>query len=242
MRSCVAGGNSAKELELGEEVFDQVTSFVKILVVIPLYFAVGLGGITATLAAACQGTPANCYHPDQMPPGIATLKLSFATAAESDAPELAALHTAVAEDLTNRFRPGFWSSSRSERGILANMRKPKFSRTLIARSNRHIVATLRLHTMKPWAIDTTYFTAAQQPLYLTGMAVHPNLQRKGLGRLLLKEAKAIARAWPADAIRLDAYDSAAGAGAFYAKCGFREVARVIYKKAPLIYFELILSH
>jgi GNAT superfamily N-acetyltransferase len=74
------------------------------------------------------------------------------------------------------------------------------------------------------------------------MAVHPNLQRKGVGRLLLKKAEAIAHAWPADVIRLDAFDSTAGAGAFYAKCGFREVAHVIYKKNPLIYFELILSH
>jgi GNAT superfamily N-acetyltransferase len=169
------------------------------------------------------------------------MKLSFATATESDAPELAALHTAVAEDLVNHFGPGFWSSSPSERVILANMRTPRFSRTLIARSNRHIAGTLRLHTRKPWAIDTAYFTAARQPLYLTGMAVHPSLQRKEAGRLLLQEAEVIARAWPAGAIRLDAYDCAAGAGDFYAKCGFREVARVIYKKTPLIYFELLLS-
>lgn len=72
------------------------------------------------------------------------------------------------------------------------------------------------------------------------MAVHPDLQRKGVGRLLLKEAEAIACAWPADTIRLDTFDAAAGAGPFYAKCGFREVARVIYKKDPLIYFELTL--
>jgi GNAT superfamily N-acetyltransferase len=174
------------------------------------------------------------------------MKLSFATATESDAPEVAALHAAASEDLTNRFGPGFWSSPPSERGILAKMRKPRFSRTLIARSmtargNRPIVGTLRLHTMKPWAIDTAYFTAARQPLYLTGMAVHPNLQRKGVSRLLLKEAEAIAWVWPADAIRLDAFDSAAGAGPFYAKCGFHEVAHVIYKKNPLIYFERILS-
>jgi len=174
------------------------------------------------------------------------MKLSFATATESDARELAALHAAASEDLTNRFGPGFWSSPPSERGIVAKMRKPKFSRTLIARSmvarsSPHLVGTLRLHTMKPWAIDTAYFTAAKQPLYLTGMAVHPNFQRKGVGRLLLREAEAIARAWPADAIRLDAFDSAAGAGPFYARCGFREVAHVIYKKNPLIYFERILS-
>jgi GNAT superfamily N-acetyltransferase len=169
------------------------------------------------------------------------MKLFFATATESDAPELAGLHTAVAEDLTNRFGAGFWSSSPSERGIVVNMRKPRFSRTLIARSHRHIVGALRLHTKKPWAIDTAYFTAAEQPLYLTGMAVHPKLQGKGVGGLLLKEAEAIARAWPADAIRLDVFDSAAGAGGFYAKCGFREVARVVYKGNPLLYFELMLS-
>ncbi len=168
------------------------------------------------------------------------MKLVFALATNSDAAELATLHSATSEDLTRRFGPGFWSSPPSERAILANMRKPKFSQTLIARSNRRIVGTLRLATKKPWAIDTVYFTPADKPLYLTGMAVLPTLQRKGVGRLLLKEAASSARAWPADAIRLDAFDAAAGAGPFYAKCGFREVARVIYKKDPLIYFELTL--
>ena len=168
------------------------------------------------------------------------MKLVFASATNSDAGALAALHRAVADDLTRRFGEGFWSSAPSERGILSNMRMPTFSRILIARSNRRIVATLRLATKKPWAIDTAYFTAATRPLYLTGMAVHPDLQSQGIGRLLLKEAEAIARAWPADAIRLDAFDAAAGAGPFYAKCGFRELAHVTYKKDPLIYFEALL--
>ena len=43
-----------------------------------------------------------------------------------------------------------------------------------------------------------------------------------------------------DAIRLDAYDAAAGAGDFYAKNGFREVGRTKYRNAPLIYYELLL--
>jgi hypothetical protein len=45
----------------------------------------------------------------------------------------------------------------------------------------------------------------------------------------------------ADAIRLDAYDGAVGAGAFYAKYGFKEVGRVVYRGTPLIYFELLLT-
>ena len=168
------------------------------------------------------------------------MRLSFAAAAETDAPELAALHRAAAEDLTLRFGQGFWSSSPSERGILVNLWKPRFSRTVIARSHRSIVGTLRLATKKPWAIDTAYFTATERPLYLTGMAVHPDHQGKGVGRFLMQEAAAVARAWPADTIRLDAFDAAAGAGAFYAKCGFREVAHVTYRDNPLVYFELVL--
>jgi hypothetical protein len=41
-------------------------------------------------------------------------------------------------------------------------------------------------------------------------------------------------------IRLDAYDGPAGAGGFYAKRGFREVGRVVYRGTPLVYFERIL--
>ncbi|MGA2377492.1 MAG: GNAT family N-acetyltransferase [Candidatus Sulfotelmatobacter sp.] len=168
------------------------------------------------------------------------MEVIFAAAKNSDAAALAALHSAAAADLTRRYGQGFWSSSTTERGVLASLRMPKFSRIVIARANRRIVGTLRLATKKPWAIDIAYFTAAERPLYLTGMAVHPELQRKGVGRLLLKEAEAIARAWPADAIRLDAFDAEAGAGGFYAKCGWREVGRVTYRKDPLIYFELVL--
>jgi hypothetical protein len=50
-----------------------------------------------------------------------------------------------------------------------------------------------------------------------------------------------ARAWPADALRTSAYNGAAGAGPFYARCGFHEVGRVTYRKVPIIFFEMILG-
>src|SRR5215469_4938913 len=121
------------------------------------------------------------------------MNLSFATATDSNAPELTALHAAVAQSLTDKYGKGPWSSSPSERGVLNGMRMPKFSRTLVARNGRRIVGCLRLATKKPWAIDTAYFTQAETPLYLTGMAVQPGLQGQGIGRLLLQEAEAIAR-------------------------------------------------
>lgn len=50
----------------------------------------------------------------------------------------------------------------------------------------------------------------------------------------------MARAWPGDAVRLDAYDSPAGAGPFHASCGFSERGRVSYRGTALIYYEVML--
>jgi len=165
------------------------------------------------------------------------LSLSLAAATPDDALAIAALRTAVAERLTRDYGPGHWSSAVSERGVLHGLRT---SRVLMARDGGRVVATLRLATKKPWAIDTTYFTACGRALYLTDMAVAPDVQRRGIGRRCLEEARRLAREWPADAIRLDAYDAPAGAGGFYARCGFREVGRVTYRKTPLVYYELLL--
>jgi GNAT superfamily N-acetyltransferase len=57
--------------------------------------------------------------------------------------------------------------------------------------------------------------------------------------LCLEHAVKRVREWPADSIRLDSYQGDAGAGAFYAKCGFREVGRVVYRFTPLIYYEML---
>ena len=73
------------------------------------------------------------------------------------------------------------------------------------------------------------------------MAVAPARQRQGIGSRCLAEAKRIAKGWPADAICLDAYNDKAGAGPFYARCGYTEVGRVTYRNAPLIYYELLLA-
>lgn len=173
--------------------------------------------------------------------GMRQIETGFAT--EADAPAIAALLSAAAMRLTTEHGPGHWTGIASEKGVLRGL---KSSRVLVARQGDRadradrIVASLRLATKKPWAIDPAYFSKVRRPLYLLDMAVDPDCQRRGLGRRLLAEATAVARAWPADAIRLDSYDAAAGAGPFYAKCGFRHVGRVAYRNTPLEYFELLL--
>ncbi len=192
------------------------------------------------------------------------MDLTFAFACDNDATEIAALRNAAAARLTATYGTGVWSTGGSERGVLRGLERPQFERTLIAREGRAIVAVLHLQTKKPWAIDIQYFTPVPKAIYLVAMAVHPEHQRSGAGRAILKEAESVAREWaaltagkvenevtakkkkpvkealPVTAIRLDAWDSTAGAGPFYAKCGYREVARVDYRGNPLIYYELLL--
>ena len=162
---------------------------------------------------------------------------SITTASGTDAPAIAALRTAVAEHLTHQFGKGHWSYGVTEKSVLRGI---KTSRVLVVRDNDEIIGTLRLQTKKPWAIDLSYFKSVSRALYLIDMAVSPDRQHDGIGRQLLEEAKVVARAWPSEAIRLDAYDSDAGAGDFYAKCGFSEVGRKSYRGVPLVYFELML--
>jgi GNAT superfamily N-acetyltransferase len=166
------------------------------------------------------------------------MRFSLQPVSVGEAGALAALHTAVAEHLTATYGKGPWSSRTTERGVLYAMRT---SQVFVAREGTDLVATLRLTTKKPWAIDTRHFTPYRKPLYLLAMAVAPARQRRGIGTRCMEEAAHLARAWPADAIRLDAYDADAGAGPFYAHCGFTEVGRASYRNVPLIYYEQILA-
>ena len=165
--------------------------------------------------------------------------ITFTEAAPEEAALIAALRSGVAANLTARFGQGHWSSLPTERGVINGMRHAK---VILGRTGGRLLTVVRLATKKPWAIDPAYFSACRRPLYLTDMAVAPEFQQLGLGRLTLAEACRVALAWPADAIRLDAYDAEAGAGSFYAKCGFTERGRVVYRKVPLVYYERLLPH
>jgi GNAT superfamily N-acetyltransferase len=143
---------------------------------------------------------------------------------------------AAADCLTREFGDGHWSAHTNDAAVLRDVRA---SRVIAAWEGQAMVGTLTLQTRKPWAIDVSYFTACRKPLYLVNMAVAPDRQRSGVGRALLVEALAVARAFPADAMRLDAYDAPAGAGDFYRKCGWAHVGGQSYRGVPLLYFELM---
>jgi len=165
------------------------------------------------------------------------MRIKAEIAKADDALDIVALRTAVAGRLTTQYGPGHWSGIATEKGVLFDLRN---SAVFVVRRRGQLIATWRLATKKPWAIDVSYFSACRRPLYLLSMAVTPDLQRQGIGRLCVEEIRKIARRWPADAIRLDAYDAPAGAGPFYGKCGFEDVGRATFRDCPLAYFEMLL--
>jgi GNAT superfamily N-acetyltransferase len=163
--------------------------------------------------------------------------LSFTIADEPDAPEIADLRTRVGADMTRQYGRGHWSSAATASSVVSGIRT---SRVVNARDGERLVGTLRLATKKPWAIDPAFFADSPHPMYLLDMAVEPLRQREGIGRALLTAAVRVVEEAGGDAIRLDAYDHVAGAGPFYARCGYRDVGHVVYRGVPLIYFELLL--
>ena len=166
-----------------------------------------------------------------------SLHCEFSLATNGDALAIAHVRWAAADHLTEYHGGGPWSRHTSERAVISGMRHAK---VLLARVDGTIVATCRLATRRPWAIDASLFRRVQKPIYLTDMAVLPAFQRLGAGRALVKNAIAVARTWLGDAIRLDAYEAAAGAGEFYSKCGFTNVGSKVFRTAKLTYFELLL--
>ena len=158
--------------------------------------------------------------------------LTLATA--EDLATVVALRNAVASQLTSRYGIGHWSSTATEARLRRDMRR---SSVYVLKHRGRVIATLMLQTRKPRVIDRAYFTPVQRPLYLIDMAVDPARQRSGIGRRCIADAVRMCKAWPADALCLDAYDADAGAGGFYRKCGFTEVGRTAYRNTPLIYYE-----
>lgn len=163
--------------------------------------------------------------------------LRIEVARDHDAAAIAMLRLAAARQLTTQFGPGTWSrTADSEAGVRVDIMT---STVLIARDGGSLLATLRLSTRPPWMTPIACYRPCRSALYLTSMAVAPKYHRCGIGRACVEDAKRRTREWPAEVLRLDAYDATAGAGEFYRKCGFREVGRAPYNGTPLIFFEYL---
>jgi GNAT superfamily N-acetyltransferase len=151
---------------------------------------------------------------------------------------LVELHNSVARALTEAHGKGHWSGLHSDTAIEHSLAR---SHVLVGRLSGVLAGTLNLTKKKPWAIDPAFFTPAAKPVYLLAMAVRPDLQRRGIGRALLSFAFDFAARASFDYVRLDAYDSPAGAAGFYSKCGMAHRGHNTFRSAPLVYFEQMVA-
>jgi GNAT superfamily N-acetyltransferase len=95
------------------------------------------------------------------------------------------------------------------------------------------VATFELQTKKTFWYDERWFAEPDAAaFYLLHMAVSPERQRRGNGRIIVAKIEDIARGAGRRAVRFDAYDAAAGAGAFYQKCGYALVHSGSFNDVP----------
>ena len=168
----------------------------------------------------------------------APVTLRITRALPRDAQALADLRVAVARGMTRQHGQGHWSSCPSKAEVSRQLRA---SHVLVARQGARIVGTVRLATAIPLAIDSGAFTSVASALYVLGLAVAPECRHQGIGRALMEAAKDVARARPAQALWLDAYDSEVGAGPFYSRCGFRRVGPSNLKEVPLVFYEWLVG-
>jgi GNAT superfamily N-acetyltransferase len=161
-------------------------------------------------------------------------RIAISVARMSEARALAAMRSAVARDMTEKFGEGHWSTRPSKAEVVRQLRA---SHVLVARQGAEVIGTVRLARALPWAIYSIAFTPVAKPVYVLGLAVAPECRGRGVGQQLMDAAKDTAGSWGAQALWLDAYEHEAGAGPFYAKCGFRRVGRTKYREVPLSYFE-----
>jgi GNAT superfamily N-acetyltransferase len=164
----------------------------------------------------------------------AKLKTVIHVASRNDARDITMLRIAVAQGMTRLFGVGHWSACPTRPEVLKQMRA---SHMLVARRDSRVVGTVRLARADPTTFDSERFTKVRTALYVLGLAVAPEWRKQGIGRELMDAAKQEVRSRPADALWLDAYDSDAGAGPFYLRCGFRCVGPGNRKDLALMYYE-----
>lgn len=162
-------------------------------------------------------------------------KLACRVATFVDARTIESIRRAAAADLTARFGVGAWSSVTSLRRIQQLAGRGQI---YLVEEARVPVATFLLADRRPPFCRLDWFADRKAPAcYMRHFAVHPERQGRGVGRLVLAEIERLARARGAEALRFDAYRGEAGAGPFYAKCGYAHVHSGSVEGVALDFYE-----
>ena len=175
--------------------------------------------------------------PELVDPALVTPRLRAALA--GDVRGVREILAAAANDLTTRFGVAHWSAIPS----MEALRKYADQGDLyVVEAEADAIGTLRLTDRKIGFYRSEWFANPKDnAAYLLDMAIDPRHQRRGIGRRSMRLAEELARAKGSRAIRLDAYAGPAGAGRFYAKCGYRLVHAGEFNGVALEYYETLIG-
>jgi GNAT superfamily N-acetyltransferase len=165
--------------------------------------------------------------------------LALRAARAEDVERVRTILEAAAADLTARFGEGHWSRV----SAVETLRRHADQGTLfLAEIDGAAIGAMQVTDRKVSFYRGEWFAHPKDAAaYLLDMAIEPAHQRRGLGRRAMALAEELARARGLPAIRLDAYGGPAGAGGFYAKCGYRLVHTGTFNGIALEYFEKLLG-
>lgn len=167
------------------------------------------------------------------------MEASIRAARSSDVPAIHRLSRDAADALTRDFGPGHWSKVTTRKTL---RKAVDLGSLYVVEADGQVAGTFRLSSTKIPFYRKSWFARPDDPAaYLRDMAIDPAHQRKGLGRAAMAAMERRARAEGLRAIRLDAYDAGAGAGAFYRKCGYTLVHQGNIGATALEYYEKVLG-
>lgn len=114
----------------------------------------------------------------------------------------------------------------------------------VLQEGQNIVGTIVISNfMDPEYTAVPWTTTDQNNLYIHRLAVHPEHQSKGYGKLLMDYAEEHARNQNSNAVRLDTFSKNGRNISFYKNRGYREVGSIFFPKQskyPFLCYELIL--
>ena len=145
---------------------------------------------------------------------------------------------AAAADLVNKHGQGRWQVIPTRSSLSRYLESDTL---FVIEKEASVVGTFCFVTRKIVFYRKGWFAFPDDPAgYLINMAIDPQYQRLGVGRQVMNELGKLAGRMKLLAIRLDAYQGAAGAGEFYRKCGCLLVHEGKVGDVGLEYYEKVL--
>ncbi len=203
------------------------------------------GELQLPVAAVNRAPPAAQFASKlSTPPGPNILpSVIFEPARLEHAKSIEQMRWLSAEDLAARLGPGPWNSSSRLQGIkeriaLGDPETLRHSTLFVACLGNEAVGSVVVSTFPPGFWKRQYWQdPSAKGLGVFNLVVQPELQRQGIGRLLMQGVEQLARTCQIPYVRLDAFAENPISTTFYRRIGYDERAEISLRGTRLILFE-----